>query len=59
MKATNEALNEGISAAKPGNTADDVAQKFGEFLINIILKKSLEQDIQLELDILLIGVNIL
>ena len=28
MKATNEALEAGIAAAKPGNTADDVAQKF-------------------------------
>ena len=28
MKATNEALNAGISATKPGNTADDVAQAF-------------------------------
>ena len=28
MKATNEALNAGIEATKPGNTADDVAQKF-------------------------------
>ena len=25
MKATNEALNEGISVAKPGNTADDLS----------------------------------
>jgi len=28
MKATNEALDAGISATKPGNTVDDVAQKF-------------------------------
>ena len=28
MKATNEALDAGISATKPGNTADDVAQNF-------------------------------
>ena len=28
MKATNEALDAGIAATKPGNTADDVAQKF-------------------------------
>ena len=28
MKATNEALDAGISATKPGNTIDDVAQKF-------------------------------
>ena len=32
MKATNEALDAGISATKPGNTADDVAQKlFGQY----------------------------
>jgi Xaa-Pro dipeptidase/ectoine hydrolase len=28
MKATNEALDAGISVTKPGNTADDVAKKF-------------------------------
>ena len=28
MKATNEALNAGILATKPGNKADDVAQSF-------------------------------
>ena len=28
MKATNEALEEGIYASKPGNTANDVAEKF-------------------------------
>ena len=28
MKATNEALDAGIEATKPGNSADDVAQKF-------------------------------
>ena len=32
MKATNEALESGISATKPGNTADDVAQKFWKVL---------------------------
>ena len=39
MKATNEALNEGISAAKPGNTADDVAQKFWGILDKYNIKK--------------------
>ena len=39
MKATNEALNEGISAAKPGNTADDVAQKFWGVLDKYNIKK--------------------
>ena len=39
MKATNEALNEGISAAKPGNTADDVAQKFWGVLDKHNIKK--------------------
>ena len=32
INATNEALNEGISAIKPGNTADDVAQAFLKIL---------------------------
>ena len=39
MKATNEALNEGISLAKPGNTADDVAQKFWGVLDKYNIKK--------------------
>ena len=39
MKATNEALNEGISAAKPGNTSDDVAQKFWGVLDKYNIKK--------------------
>ena len=39
MKATNEALNEGISVAKPGNTADDVAQKFWGVLDKYNIKK--------------------
>ena len=39
MKATNEALNEGISVAKPGNTADDVAQKFWRVLDKYNIKK--------------------
>ena len=30
MNKTNEALQAGIDAAKPGNTADDVAQSFLE-----------------------------
>jgi len=28
MKVTNEALDAGIAATKPGNIANDVAQKF-------------------------------
>ena len=39
MKATNEALNEGISVAKPGNTADDVAKKFWSILDKYNIKK--------------------
>ena len=39
MKATNEALDAGISAAKPGNTADDVAQKFWGILDKYDIKK--------------------
>ena len=39
MKATNEALDEGFSAAKPGNTADDVAQKFWKVLDKYKIKK--------------------
>ena len=39
MKATNEALNEGISVAKPGNTADYVAQKFWGVLDKYNIKK--------------------
>ena len=39
MKATIEALETGISAVKPGNTADDVAQKFWEVLDKYNIKK--------------------
>ena len=39
MKATNEALDAGISATKPGNTADDVAQKFWAVLDKHGIKK--------------------
>ena len=39
MKATNEALDVGISAVKPGNTADDVAQKFWGVLDKYGIKK--------------------
>ena len=39
MKATNEALNAGIEATKPGNTADDVAQKFWGVLDKYNIKK--------------------
>jgi len=39
MKATNEALDSGISATKPGNTADDVAQKFWDVLDKYGIKK--------------------
>ena len=39
MKATNEALDAGIAATKPGNTADDVAQKFWQVLDKHGIKK--------------------
>ena len=39
MKATNEALDAGIAATKPGNTADDVAQKFWSVLDKYNIKK--------------------
>jgi len=39
MKATNEALEEGINASKPGNTANDVAEKFWEVLDKYGIKK--------------------
>jgi Xaa-Pro dipeptidase/ectoine hydrolase len=39
MKATNEALDAGIAATKPGNTADDVAQKFWAVLDKHNIKK--------------------
>ena len=39
MKATNEALDAGIAATKPGNTADDVAKKFWEVLDKYKIKK--------------------
>ena len=39
MKATNEALDAGISTTKPGNTVDDVAQKFWGVLDKYKIKK--------------------
>ena len=39
MKATNEALEEGINASKPGNTANDVAEKFWGVLDKHGIKK--------------------
>ncbi len=39
MKATNEALDAGIAETKPGNTADDVAQKFWKVLDKYKIKK--------------------
>ena len=39
MKATNEALQAGIEATKPGNTANDVAQKFWGVLDKYNIKK--------------------
>ena len=39
MKATNEALDAGISVAKPGNTVDDIAQKFWGILDKYKIKK--------------------
>ena len=39
MKATNEALDAGIAATKPGNTADDIAQKFWGVLDKYKIKK--------------------
>jgi len=39
MKATYEALDAGISVTKPGNTADDVAQKFWQVLDKHGIKK--------------------
>ncbi len=39
MKATNEALDAGISVTKPGNTVDDVAQKFWGVLDKYKIKK--------------------
>ena len=39
MKATNEALDAGIEATKPGNSADDVAQKFWAILDKYNIKK--------------------
>ncbi len=39
MKATNEALEEGIQASKPGNTANDVAKKFWGVLDKYGIKK--------------------
>ena len=39
MKATNEALNEGLSVSKPGNLASDVAKKFWSVLDKYKIKK--------------------
>ena len=39
MKATNEALEEGINASQPGNTANDVAEKFWGVLDKYGIKK--------------------
>ena len=39
MKATNEALDAGISVTKPGNTVDDIAQKFWSVLDKYKIKK--------------------
>ena len=39
MKATNEALDAGISATKPGKTVDDIAQKFWGILDKYNIKK--------------------
>ena len=39
MKATNEALEEGVHASKPGNTANDVAEKFWGVLDKYGIKK--------------------
>ena len=40
MKATNEALDSGISEIKPGKTCDEVAQKFWKILDKYGIKKS-------------------
>ena len=40
MKATNEALDAGISEIKPGKTCDEVAQKFWKVLDKYQIKKS-------------------
>ena len=40
MKPTNEALDAGIAATKPGNTANDVAQNFWKILDKYGIKKS-------------------
>ena len=40
MKATNDALDAGISEAKPGKTCDEVAQKFWKVLDKYGIKKS-------------------
>ena len=39
MNATNEALEAGINASKPGNTANDVAEKFWSILDKYKIKK--------------------
>jgi len=39
MNVTNEALDAGISVSKPGNTANDVAEKFWEILDKYKIKK--------------------
>ena len=40
MKATNEALDSGISEIKPGKTCDEVAQKFWKVLDKYGIKKN-------------------
>ncbi len=40
MKATNKALDAGISEIKPGKTCDEVAQKFWKILDKYGIKKS-------------------
>ncbi len=39
MKATNEAIDAGILATRPGNTVDDIAQKFWSILDKYKIKK--------------------
>ena len=48
MKKTREALEAGINATKPGNTANDVAQAFWAVLDKYGIEKNRGQDIQLE-----------
>ena len=46
MNKTIEALQAGIDATKPGNTANDVAQAFWKILDKYGIEKNLEQDTQ-------------